>query len=99
MTDIGKGITVTAVVLRPMQPFVVPVTVYEVVVEGLTRMLAVVAPVFQLYDAAPLALIVTVLPIQMELLLALRFTTTVEGITEMAIVAVLVQPVLVPLTV
>jgi hypothetical protein len=45
--------TVTEAVVE--QPFVVPVTEYVVVTEGLTEILAPVCPVLQTYEFAPLA--------------------------------------------
>ena len=43
----GGRFTVTATVAVPEQPLLVPVTVYEVPVVGLTLIAAVLAPVFQ----------------------------------------------------
>ncbi len=45
---VGTGFAVTVVVLVFVQPKDVPVTVYIVVIAGVTEMAAVVAPVFQL---------------------------------------------------
>ena len=44
----GKAFTVTIGEFVPTQPFVVPVTVYVVVVDGETVIVFVVGPVFQL---------------------------------------------------
>lgn len=45
---VGFGVIVTVLVLTFVHPPVVPVTVYTVVLPGVTFMLALVAPVFQL---------------------------------------------------
>lgn len=59
----------------------VPETEYEVVEAGLTEMLAVVGPVFQVYVPAPLAVSVTDLPTQIKVELA-EMATTGRAFTE-----------------
>jgi len=52
----GNGFTVTLTVAVPVHPTLLdPVTVYVVLLVGVTVMLAVLPPVFQLYVLAPLA--------------------------------------------
>ena len=51
---VGKGFTVIVLVaVFEQPPALVPVTVYVVFAVGLTVMLVVVAPVFQLYETPP----------------------------------------------
>jgi hypothetical protein len=45
---VGVVLTVTVAVFAPLHPLEVPVTVYTVVPDGLTVIVEVVAPVFQL---------------------------------------------------
>jgi hypothetical protein len=45
---VGKGLTVTVATAVPVQPVVVPVTVYDVVLVGLTVIGLVVCPLLQL---------------------------------------------------
>ena len=53
---LGKGLTVTTTTLLPEHPLVsVTVTEYEVVIVGLTDIVAVFKPVFHLYVIPPLA--------------------------------------------
>jgi hypothetical protein len=62
---VAAGLTVTVATAVPVQPAAfVPVTVYEVVLVGLTEIGLVVAPVFQEYVEAPEAVNVAVAPLQ-----------------------------------
>ena len=73
-----------------------PVTVYDVVIIGVTTMVAVVAPVFHVYVEAPLAVMVAEVPAQVVAELAA--TVGVE-VTVIVAVLSLVQLLTVPLTV
>jgi len=99
VTD-GNGFTVTLTVAVPVHPAVfVPVTVYVVVPLGVTVMLAVLPPVFQLYVFAPLAVNTDVAPLHIAAGLAVAVTDG-NGFTVTLTVAVPVHPaVLVPVTV
>lgn len=93
---VGFGVTVTDTVWVLPQPLVVPVTVYPEVAEGLTESVLVVAPVFQLYVVAPLAIKVVVCPAQ---IVALDTDTVGLGITVTDTVLVSEQVPLYPVTV
>jgi len=99
VTD-GNGFTVTLTVAVPVHPaVVVPVTEYVVVELGVTVMLAVLPPVFQLYVFAPLAVNTEVAPLHIAAGLADALTDG-NGFTVTLTVAVPVHPaVLVPVTV
>jgi hypothetical protein len=60
----GKGFTVNVAVAVDEHPFVVPVTMYEVVIAGETVMAFVFPPEFQLYVVPPLAVSVALCPAQ-----------------------------------
>ncbi len=93
---LGNGLTVTVTVFALEQPDVVPVTVNIIVEGGVTLILLVVDPVFQLYVVAPVAAKTAVAPLQIVGL----FTETVgEGVTDTLTVFVLVHPDAVPVTV
>lgn len=85
-----------------MQPFIsVPVTVYVVVVAGISVTLAPVKlPGIQTYPPAPLALSSTLLPVQTPELLLVAITVG-ESFTVTVTVAVLLHPLIVsvPVTV
>jgi hypothetical protein len=74
---VGNGFTVTLTVAVPVHPELVPVTVYVVVLVGDTVMLAVVLPVFQLYEVAPLAVNTELAPLHIVDGLADAVTFTV----------------------
>ena len=97
---VGKEFTVTLTVAVPVHPAVlVPVTEYVVVVLGVTVMLAVLPPVFQLYVFAPLAVSTEVAPLHIAAGLAVALTDG-NGFTVTLTVAVPVHPaVVVPVTV
>ena len=99
VTD-GNGFTVTLTVAVPEHPAVlVPVTVYVVVELGVTVMLAVLPPVFQLYVFAPLAVSTDVAPLHIADGLAVAVTDG-NGFTVTLIDVVLLQPLAkVPVTV
>ena len=67
-----------------------PVTVYMVVTVGLTTVVGpVVAPGFQVYDAAPIAVRVELLPIQIIVGLAVAVIVGLDfALIEMAVVEV-----------
>jgi hypothetical protein len=95
----GIGLTVTVDTAVPVQPEVVPVTVYEVVVVGAASAVATpveVAPADHVYDVAPLAVIVAVAPLQ----IVGDVTVTVgNGVTVTVETAVPEHPPVVPVTV
>ena len=97
---VGNEFTVTLTAAVPVHPAVlVPVTVYVVVELGVTVMLAVLPPVFQLYVFAPLAVNTDVAPLHIAAGLAVAVTDG-NGFTVTLTVAVPVHPaVLVPVTV
>jgi len=99
LTD-GNGFTVTLTVAVPVHPAVlVPVTEYVVVELGVTVMLAVLPPVFQLYVFAPLAVSTEVAPLHIAAGLAVAVTDG-NGFTVTLTVAVPEHPaVVVPVTV
>ena len=68
----GGGATVIEMLVAPEHALLVSAAEYEVVAVGLTTMEEVVAPVLQEYVFPPEAEMVTVLPAQMVVLLALR---------------------------
>jgi len=92
----GFGLTVTtpiAEALHLIQFFTTPVTVYEVVVDGDTLIELVVAPLLQVYEAAPLAVNIAVWPWHIVAeLTVIKGTVTLET-------AVLEQPFINPVTV
>lgn len=92
----GSGFTVTVEIAVPEQPAVVPVTVYEVVAEGVSVIGFVVAPVDQEYVVPPPALSVAVCPAQI-----VGELTVIEMLppTVTVAVAVPVHAPLVPVTV
>ena len=77
-------------------PTCTPVIVYVLVTVGETVILAVVAPVDQVYEAAPLTVSVDELPIQ----IVVEATVSVGAVlVVMVTVAVSTQPKLLPITV
>ena len=89
---VGDGLTVMVRVAVPVQPEDVPVTVYVVVVVGETVTgLPDNAPGFQVYEVAPLAVMVALLPAQIVVVEVVVVTVGV-GLTVMVRVAVFVQP-------
>jgi len=60
----GRGLTVTVAIAVDVHPKEVPVTVYDVVVAGVTLIGFVTAPVDQAYVVAPAAVNVAVVPAQ-----------------------------------
>ena len=93
---VGLGFTVTVVVLTFVQLLLLPVTVYTVVTEGVGLIMALVAPVLQVYEEAPDAMSVTEFP---EHIVA-GFTTTVGVVLTVTVAVLLVEhPVLLPVTV
>jgi hypothetical protein len=98
---VGNGFTVTLTAAVPVHPAVlVPVTVYVVVVLGVTVLLAPLPnPPDQLYVFAPLAVITEVCPLHIAAGLAVAVTVG-NGFTVTLTAAVPVHPaVLVPVTV
>lgn len=96
---VGVGFTVTVTVSGvPGQPDVVPVTVYVVVVPGLTEIVDVVAPVLHEYVPAPLAVSVVEPP---EHIVAGAADVVTVGVvfTVIVTVAISLQPLVVPVTV
>jgi hypothetical protein len=89
-------LTVTLLIKVELQPFVIPVTVYVVLPVGETEMLAVEAPLLQLYVVAPDAVKAAELPEQMVELLA---ATVGVAFTVTLTVFELIQPFVVPVTV
>ena len=92
------GFTDTVATAVPVQPLVVPVTVYVVVVvsAGVVGFDVDAKPFVQVYDVAPLALNAAVCPLQIfgELTIIFKF-----GCTDTVATAVPVQPLVVPVTV
>jgi len=89
---------VTLTVAVPVHPAVlVPVTEYVVVELGVTVILAVLPPVFQLYVFAPLTVSTEVAPLHIAAGLADALTVG-NGFTVTLTVAVLVHPDAVPVT-
>ena len=99
-TTVGNGLTVIVTVEVFVQPLAfVPVTVYVVVLVGLTTGLPLRLPGIQVYVAAPLALKVDEAPTQIVVDDALA-TTVGNGLTVIVTVEVFVQPLaFVPVTV
>ena len=97
---VGMGLTITSIVAVLLQPAPDdPVTVYVVVVDGLTLILVPEAPVLQLYVVAPFPVKVELLPKQILLGVAVILTVGTEE-TVTVTEAVFVQPAaLVPVTV
>jgi hypothetical protein len=95
---VAAGLTVTVATAVPVHPAAsVPVTVYEVVEVGLTEIGLVVAPVFQEYVEAPLAVKVAVAPLQ---IVGELTVIVAAGLTVTVATAVPVQPAaFVPVTV
>ena len=91
----GNGLTVTVDTAVALQPSVVPVTVYDVVVIGDT-VLVPLTPAVQLYVVAPFGIKVAVCPSQMVGELTV---TTGNGFTVTVDIAVAVHPNVVPVTV
>ena len=91
----GNGLTVTVATAVDVQPSVVPVTVYDVVVSGDTVFVPL-TPAVQLYVVAPFGIRVAVCPSQMVGELTV---TTGNGFTVTVATAVDVQPSVVPVTV
>jgi hypothetical protein len=92
--ELATIILAVAVLTQP--PADVPVTVYEVLDVGLAVKLAVVAPVFQVYVLAPVALNVAVEPAQ----IVVELTAVVgKELTVTLTILVLLQPEVVPVTV
>jgi len=91
MVTVGKGFTFTVADLTPVQPAVVPVAVYTVVIVGDTGSVEPVGPVFHVNVAAPLAVNVTALPKQMVEVDGAMFKVGLPFTTN-AIVVVPVQP-------
>ena len=91
----GNGLTVTVATAVAVQPSVVPVTVYDVVVSG-DAVFVPLTPAVQVYVVAPFGIRVAVCPAQM----VGEFTvTTGNGLTVTVAIAVAVQPNVVPVTV
>ncbi len=95
---VGLLFTFIEMVFVSKQPEVVPVTVYIVEEKGETETEAFVAPIFQVYDVAPVAVKVEVLPEQIVVEEAVIFTVGV-GLTFKLIVFVSEQPEVLPVTV
>jgi hypothetical protein len=99
---VGSMLTLTVDVLDVVttQPEAFPLTVYTAVLVGLTEIVAVLAPVLQLYVLTPVAISVAVVPVQM----VGEFTVMLGELdTVMPVVPVLTQfcadvPVIVKLT-
>ena len=96
---VGTAFTVTVATEVFEQPLVVPVTVYVVVANGFATAVLVpvtVAPADQVYDVPPLAVKLADAPAQ----IVTEFTEIVgNGFTVTVAVAVLEQPLSVPVTV
>ena len=96
---VGKGVTVTVASAVPVQPPVVPVTVYVVVVAGVASAVFTPveeAPAVQVYVVPPLAVKLAVCQLQ----IVGEFTvTTIAADTVTVATAVPVQPPMVPVTV
>ena len=91
----GNGLTVTVDTAVAVQPSVVPVTVYDVVMSG-EAVLVPLTPAVQLYVVAPFGIRVAVWPSQM----VGELTVTIgNGLTVTVETAVAVQPAVVPVTV
>ena len=89
---VGPGVTLIEINEVAEQPPFAPVTVYVVLIVGVTTtLLPVNAPGFQVYVVAPLAVNVEGYPAHIEVLLALTIRVGVV-FTLMVIVFVLVQP-------
>ena len=96
----GGGFIVINCVAVFVHPFAaVPVTVYVVVEVGLTEILAVDPPVFQLYVFAPEAVIVVDCPLQIAVLVAEVLTVGGAEIPIATVAVVFGQPEAVPVTV
>jgi hypothetical protein len=88
----GNGLTETETTAVVEQPALeTPVTVYEVLAEGVKETAAVVSPVFHEYVVAPDAVYVTACPKQMTVLLPATVTKG-KGLTDTDCMAVFVQP-------
>ena len=92
----GIGFTVTVLTAVDEQPKEVPVTVYEVVTEGVTEIALVTAPVDHEYEVAPPLVNVALAPSQIVLELTI---VTGIGLTVTVAIALPVHPALVPVTV
>ena len=86
----GSGFTVTVAIAVLLQLLTsVPVTVYDVVLVGVTVMGFIVAPVLQEYVEAPMPVKVALAPLQIEA----EFTVIIgKGFTVTVATAVPVQP-------
>jgi hypothetical protein len=88
----GDGFTLITCVAVPLQPLLVPVTVYVVIAVGETLTVAPVSePGIHVYVVAPVAVMATELPLQMVVVGEDTLTVGV-GLTVIVRVAVLVQP-------
>src|ERR1700752_400590 len=67
---IGNGLTFICVIAVSEQPFLVPITVYCVIVAGACTILDATPPVLQVYVVAPLAINMAVFPTQIVSLVA-----------------------------
>ena len=96
MVVVGDGLTVTVAIAVDEQPEVVPVTVYDVVVAGVTEIGFVRSPVVHAYEVAPAAVKVAAAPAQIvgELTVVIG-----NGLTVTVATAVEEQPKEVPVTV
>ena len=97
----GKAVTLTATVPAEVQPDVLPVTVYVVLVVGVTAaVLVVTLPAFELhvYEEAPLPVNVVLCPLQI-LDAAVAKVKEGDAVTFTEIVLVELHPKLVPVTV
>ena len=89
---VGFGFTVIAIVVVLEQTPFEPVTVYVVLVAGVTVTFEPInAPGFQVYVVAPLAVNVVEFPAQIDKLLAVAFTVGI-GVTIKFTVLVVVHP-------
>ena len=95
MAAVGNGLTVTVALVTAVQPAaLVTVTLYVVVVAGLTLIVAEVKPVLQVYVAPPVAVKAVLFPAQMDKLplmdaVGAGETVTVALVTEVHPVALL----------
>jgi hypothetical protein len=100
VVTVGEGVTVINCVAVEVQPFAaVPVTVYVVVVAGVTvTVVPDKLPGIQLYVTAPPAVMFVLLPVQIDALVGVTETVG-EGLTVIVRVAVPVHAPVVPVTV